>query len=225
MTRKQEFTAKEVCDACEGTGGIMTLVATKLGCDRTTIWRYAKRYPTVRQALRQADEAMTDVAEAKAGKLIKAEYWPAIKYRLQTKGKDRGYIERTEVTGADGGDLSVTVGATRMTELTGIFLLAVFTEATVEYFVASQIPKNGEEKTAKYRRCIPYVAAVLGVALCVVYRVDVLAMLVGMTPIHPAIGWAVSGLIVGRGGSNFLNDLVGLIRGDGGYPPEYRYRK
>lgn len=108
-----------------------------------------------------------------------------------------------------------------MTELAGIFLLAVFTEATVEYFVAALFDKAGA--TAPYRRYIPYVAAALGIALCVAYQVDILAMVVGLTPVHPAVGWVVSGLIVGRG-SNFLNDLVGLVRGDGGYSPEYRYR-
>ena len=106
---KQEFTAKEVCDACEGTGGIMALVARKLGCDRVTVWRYSKRYATVRNALHQADEALTDTAEDEAGKLIKAQYWPAIQYRLKTKGKDRGYTERQEITGADGGDLSIVI--------------------------------------------------------------------------------------------------------------------
>ena len=102
---EQKFTAKEVADACEGTAGIMVLVAKKLGCDRSTVWRYAKRYKSVRDALYQADEAATDLAEAKSIKLIDAEYWPAIKHRLDTKGKDRGYAERTEITGADRGPL------------------------------------------------------------------------------------------------------------------------
>lgn len=105
-----------------------------------------------------------------------------------------------------------------MQELTGILLLSTFVEATVEYFVASLFDKNG------YRRYIPYVAAVLGIALCVAYQVDILVMVVGLTPIHPAIGWVVSGLIVSRG-SNFLNDLVSLVRGDGGYKPSYRFGK
>lgn len=101
-----------------------------------------------------------------------------------------------------------------MQELTGIFLLAVFTEATVEYFVASLVKKNG--KNDRFRWLIPYVAAILGIGLCVAYQVDILAMIAaGMTPIHPSVGWVVSGLIVSRG-SNFLNDMIGLARGDGG---------
>ena len=109
-----------------------------------------------------------------------------------------------------------------MQELTGIFVLAVFVEATVEYLIASLVKKNGSKNGL--RRYIPYVAAVLGVGLCAAYQVDILAMVVGLTPIHPAIGWVVSGLIVGRG-SNFLNDIVGLVRGDGGHDPQYRFRK
>jgi len=104
-----------------------------------------------------------------------------------------------------------------MTELTGIFLLAVFTEATAEYFVAPLLDKGG------YSQYVKYVAAAVGIALCAAYQVDILAMLAGMTAVHPIVGWVVSGLIVGRG-SNFLNDLVGLVRGDGGHNPEYRYR-
>ena len=62
----------------------MALVAKKLGCDRSTILRYAKRYSTVRDALDQADEEATDLAESKSMQLINSEYWPAIKYRLGT---------------------------------------------------------------------------------------------------------------------------------------------
>lgn len=109
-----------------------------------------------------------------------------------------------------------------MTELTGIVLLAVFTEATVEYFVAALFNKTSGHNG--YRRFIPYVAAVLGIGLCAAYKVDVLAMVVGLTPIHPAVGWVVSGLIVSRG-ANFLNDIIGLVRGDGGHDPSYRFRK
>jgi len=93
MARPERFTVKQVCEACEGTGGILALVAKKLVCDRVTVWRYAKRYASVRQALEQADEAMTDMAEGKSLTLIQEGIWPAIRYRLSTKGKRRGYTE------------------------------------------------------------------------------------------------------------------------------------
>ncbi len=64
---------------------------------------------SIRDALTQADESVTDLAEAKAIKLINAEYWPAIVHRLSTKGKRRGYVERQEVTGAEGGPMTIRV--------------------------------------------------------------------------------------------------------------------
>ena len=107
MGRKQKYTAQQVIDACPETGGIMALVAKKLGCDRSTILRYAKRYITVRRALDQADEEMTDLAESKSLTLINNLHWPAIRYRLATKGKTRGYTEKTEheVFGKGGGPI------------------------------------------------------------------------------------------------------------------------
>ena len=106
MGRKQKFTSQQVIDACPGTAGIKALVAKKLGCDRSTIGAYAKRYVTVQRALDEADNEATDLAESKSMTLINEAYWPAIKYRLSTKGKDRGYVERQERhiegTGKDG---------------------------------------------------------------------------------------------------------------------------
>jgi len=97
MARPFEYTAEEVCAACEGTGGIKALVAKKLGCSRRTVDRYQKRYASVRDALEQADEEITDLAQARAAGLIKADYWPAIKYVLDTKGKERGYGQHLNV--------------------------------------------------------------------------------------------------------------------------------
>ena len=104
-------------------------------------------------------------------------------------------------------------------ELMGIFFLAVFVEGTVEYFVAPALDKRGLSEYVKY------VAVAVGIALCIVYQVDILTRLpVNMTPVHPSIGWIISGIIMGRG-SNYFNDFIGLARGDGGHDPEHRFRK
>jgi len=105
MTKPQKFTAEQIIEACKGTGGIKAVVAKKLHCSRETICNYAKKYITVQRALDQADQEATDLAESKFLQMINAEHWPAIKYRLATKGKDRGYTERQEITGAEGKDL------------------------------------------------------------------------------------------------------------------------
>ena len=107
MARSQKFTAQEVLDAIPGTGGIKALVAKNLQCDRATVGRYAQRYVTIQKALKDEDEGLTDLAEAKAVKLINAEYWPAIRFRLETKGKKRGYVQKQEIKHS--GEQEVTV--------------------------------------------------------------------------------------------------------------------
>ena len=87
----------------------MAVVARRLDCDRSTVGRYAKRYVTIQEALSQADEELTDIAEMQHAQLMKAGYWPAIRLRLKTKGKDRGWVERKELTGAEGQALQVNV--------------------------------------------------------------------------------------------------------------------
>ena len=95
--------------ACEGTGGIKALVARKLDCSRSTVVNYAKRYARVRQALEDAKQARIDLAEGQHTRLIVSGYWPAIKYLLETQGRDRGYTERHEITGADGAEIAIRV--------------------------------------------------------------------------------------------------------------------
>ena len=55
-----------------------------------------------------------------------------------------------------------------------------------------------------------YIALAMGVALAVAYDVDILAAM-GMTSVVPLVGNIVSGIVIGRG-SNYVNDLVGMLR-------------
>lgn len=104
---KQRYTAAEVIDALERARGIKAVAAKILGCTRQTVERYAKRYATVAQACRQARETLVDVAEGQLVKSVDAGEWPAVRYVLATLGKSRGYAERTEITGAAGGDITI----------------------------------------------------------------------------------------------------------------------
>ena len=111
-TPQEKFTAAQVCAALHKGRGLITAAAADLGCDPDTVRNYAKRYVSVREALVQAREAMTDIAEAALFKQISAgEAW-AVCFYLKTQGKGRGYVERQEVTGKDGGPIAQTVSAT-----------------------------------------------------------------------------------------------------------------
>lgn len=90
-----------------------------------------------------------------------------------------------------------------MEAIAGIFLLATIVEGTVAYLF-------GKNEGGAERVWIPYLTLVLGVAAAVAYKLDVLA-LVGLPAVYPAVGWVVSGIIIGRG-SNYVNDILGSIR-------------
>lgn len=104
---QQRYTAAEVIEAIERARGIKAVAAKILGCSRRTIDNYAKRYATVARACRQARETLIDVAEGQLVKAVDSGEWPAVRYTLATLGKERGYSERTEVTGAGGKALDI----------------------------------------------------------------------------------------------------------------------
>ncbi|MBU2051246.1 MAG: hypothetical protein KKH61_20050, partial [Gammaproteobacteria bacterium] len=54
-------------------------------------------------------EGLCDTSEVKLQQAVNGgEAW-AVKYVLSTKGKGRGYVERSEITGADGEAIPVTI--------------------------------------------------------------------------------------------------------------------
>lgn len=87
--------------------GNLTSVAAHFGCSRPTIYKRIKEDPEIAASVDDARESMIDVVEnvlydkAKAG-----EAW-AVCFFLKTQGKRRGYIERQEITGAEGGRIII----------------------------------------------------------------------------------------------------------------------
>jgi len=54
MARKQEYTAKEMVNALEQAGGVVVRAAKIVGCAPKTVYAYAKRYVTVKEAMKEA---------------------------------------------------------------------------------------------------------------------------------------------------------------------------
>ena len=85
--------------AVKGTGGIYSTIADKLGVCRQTVSKYLKDNLKARQLLESEQERITDSAEGVLfKKIVKEEDMNAVKYYLSTKGKKRGYVEKTEVS-------------------------------------------------------------------------------------------------------------------------------
>jgi hypothetical protein len=87
--------------------GNLSAVSRALGVNRLTVYRFMANRPTVKQALSEAREKMIDNVESKLySKALDGD--PACMiFFLKTQGKSRGYVERQEVTGADGGAIIV----------------------------------------------------------------------------------------------------------------------
>ena len=91
-------TCEEVIGALKQYHGMVAIAARKLRCSRQTIYTMIQNHPTVREALDEAREHMKDVAETSLFQhIIMGDAW-AVCYYLKTQGRDRGYIERQEIT-------------------------------------------------------------------------------------------------------------------------------
>ena len=97
MVSKPKFTVAEVLAAIPGSRGIKAQVARKLGCDWDTVNNYCHRHPTIAQAMKHEGQLLVDDAEAQLALLVSAGDWRAVKFTLQTRGRDRGYVMRTEL--------------------------------------------------------------------------------------------------------------------------------
>ena len=99
----------EVIKAIHDANGLLAPAARILGCSRNTMYNYARKYKTVQQAIDEARDTTLDFAEQQLMKAVKAGSVPAIMFLLKTVGKSRGYVERQELTGADGGAIEQSV--------------------------------------------------------------------------------------------------------------------
>ena len=61
------------------------------------------KYVTVKAVYEEENDKFIDEAQGKLRQHVKRGSLPAIMFVLKTKGKNQGWVERQEVTGADGG--------------------------------------------------------------------------------------------------------------------------
>ena len=107
MADKQKFTPEQIVDALRATKGMVYLTAQRLGVSPQTIYNYRDRYASVRTEMALQDGMIDDTAELKlAQAIMNGEAW-AIAFRLRTKARHRGYVEKTEVEHSGGQSLQV----------------------------------------------------------------------------------------------------------------------
>ena len=105
--RPAAYTPEQIIEALRKTKGLIGLAADELKCDRKTIYNHVKKSAAVRDALESVRERNLDVAESKLlGAIDTGESW-AITYYLSRIGRERGYGDRNELTGLNGGALVI----------------------------------------------------------------------------------------------------------------------
>lgn len=103
-----KYTPGRVAEVLAEAHGMVSVAARRLGCNRSTVQRYAQRHESVREALADARELMTDTAELALYEAIQQREAWAVCFYLKTQGKERGYVERQEHTGANGDPMRFT---------------------------------------------------------------------------------------------------------------------
>ena len=89
--------------------GVVAHAAKQVGIDRSTHYLWMETDPEYKAAYGDLKEYKKDFIESKLIKLINEGDTAATIFAAKTQLKDRGYIERTELTGADGKDLNYNV--------------------------------------------------------------------------------------------------------------------
>jgi hypothetical protein len=104
-----KVTDAQIKQAITDADGVLAEVARALGVDRKTIYNRIEKSEALQTAVEEARETLTDVAEYELGKAIRAGNMTAIIFHLKgsPNGRKRGYSERTEITGPDGGPITV----------------------------------------------------------------------------------------------------------------------
>lgn len=110
MGKPNQFKAEDFISVITGTGGSISEIARRVGCDWHTAKKYIETMSTIKQAYEAEKESILDRAETKLVEAVDDGDLSAIKYLLSTKGKHRGYTERREVTGAEGEAINITFG-------------------------------------------------------------------------------------------------------------------
>lgn len=95
--RANHLTRAEVAQALIDAHGLVSVAAKLLGAHRDSVYRALKRWPTLHHVKAAATEDVNDVAEHRLYEAIeRGDPW-AVQFYLKTKGKSRGYVERSEL--------------------------------------------------------------------------------------------------------------------------------
>ncbi|MFQ5786721.1 MAG: hypothetical protein ACE5H1_01945 [Thermodesulfobacteriota bacterium] len=109
---KTELHKKAVIEALEKSLGVVTTACKKAGVGRTQFYNWLQADQKFKQAVDEMKNVALDFAESKLFENINKNREASVIFYLKTQGKSRGYIERQEVTGANGNALITSMNFT-----------------------------------------------------------------------------------------------------------------
>ena len=98
---KNDTRKKAMIEALERSLGVVTSACKSVGISRETHYRWTREDDQYKKRVLELENVALDYAETQLHKQIKGGNTSATIFYLKTKGKNRGYVERTEITGAD----------------------------------------------------------------------------------------------------------------------------
>lgn len=112
-----KITVDGATDALMNCHGNILRAAMVLKVTRRALYDFIERNPELNDVRTAARESLLDVAEDQLASHIQQGEIRAITFYLKTQGKDRGYTERQEITGKDGGSILARQEAASLTDL------------------------------------------------------------------------------------------------------------
>ncbi len=95
------YEKQDVLNAIKGSGAVVSTVARKLQCDWHTAKKYCKRWEETQQAMEDEGQTILDIAEKAIYQSIQDGNTQDAKWLLATKGKGRGFSDKTSAVDAE----------------------------------------------------------------------------------------------------------------------------
>jgi len=99
---KSDILKENLLKALEKSLGVVTAACRQADCSRETFYKYCKDDPEFKAKVEDISNIAIDFAESQLHKQIQDGSTSATIFYLKTKAKQRGYVERQEITGAEG---------------------------------------------------------------------------------------------------------------------------
>ena len=108
-TQSDTLKKKAIIEALEKSLGVVTTACKNVGIARSTFYEWYKKDEEFKAEVNSISDLALDFAESQLHKQIQDGSTGATIFYLKTKGKKRGYVERHEITGANGDDMKIEI--------------------------------------------------------------------------------------------------------------------